>query len=43
MIDWTVAGEIAVIGFTLVFIVLGILAAVIWAVGKIIQKTERGD
>ncbi len=47
-IDWGFAGQIGGIGFSLVFIVLSILALAIWLVGIVLRKIspdkgEAGD
>ncbi|MFP4642514.1 MAG: OadG family protein [Dehalococcoidia bacterium] len=37
------AGEIAGIGFGMVFLILIILALVMWGAGAAIQRIEKGD
>ena len=41
MVDWGFVGEIAGIGFGLVFAILGFLAIVLWLVGVVIRKLEE--
>lgn len=41
-VDWALAGKIGGVGFGLVFVVLIILAVVLWLVGMIFKKTEAG-
>ena len=42
MIDWAFAGKIGGIGFGMVFVVLLILAVVLWLVGLVFKKIEAG-
>jgi Na+-transporting methylmalonyl-CoA/oxaloacetate decarboxylase gamma subunit len=37
-IDWGEVGEVVGVGFGMVFLILGILALIIWIVGIILQK-----
>jgi len=37
-VDWGLAGQIGGLGFTLVFVVLLVLALAVWLVGLIISK-----
>ena len=41
-VDWGFAGQIGGVGFGLVFVVLIILAVVIWLVGLILSKIGAG-
>ncbi len=41
MIEWGYVAEIALAGFGVVFLVLGLLAALLWAASTIILKWER--
>ena len=41
-IDWGFAGQIGGIGFGMVFVLLIILAAVIWLTGLVITKISTG-
>jgi Na+-transporting methylmalonyl-CoA/oxaloacetate decarboxylase gamma subunit len=41
-VDWGFAGQVGGFGFGLVFLVLIILAVVIWVVGLILGKIEAG-
>ena len=41
-VDWGFAGQVGGFGFGLVFLVLIILAVVIWVVGLILRKTGAG-
>ena len=41
-VDWGFAGQIGGVGFGLVFLVLIILAVVIWLVGLILSKIGAG-
>ncbi|HEY95859.1 MAG TPA: hypothetical protein G4O15_13080 [Dehalococcoidia bacterium] len=43
MIDWALAGKIGGIGFGMVFVVLVILAVVLWLVGLIFKKIGTGE
>ena len=42
MIDWAFAGKIGGIGFGMVFVVLMILAIILWLVGLVFKKMESG-
>ena len=42
MIGWAFAGKIGGVGFGMVFVVLIILAVVLWLVGFIFRKIEAG-
>ncbi len=44
-VDWGLAGQIGGIGFSLVFIVLIILAVAIWLVGIVLRKvsSDKGE
>ena len=42
MIDWAFAGKIGGVGFGMVFMVLVILAIVLWLAGLIFTKIEAG-
>ena len=37
-VDWGEVGEVVGVGFGMVFLILGILALIIWIVGIILQK-----
>ncbi len=37
-VDWGEVGEVVGVGFGMVFLILGILAIIIWIVGIILQK-----
>jgi Na+-transporting methylmalonyl-CoA/oxaloacetate decarboxylase gamma subunit len=39
-IDWVEVGQIAGYGYLTVFVVLGILAAIIWVLGKLLPRIE---
>jgi Na+-transporting methylmalonyl-CoA/oxaloacetate decarboxylase gamma subunit len=41
-VDWGLAGQIAGIGFGLVFVVLTVLALAIWLVGSVLSKIDSG-
>ena len=41
MVDWGFVGQIAGIGFGLVFGILGLLAILLWLVGLVIRKAEE--
>ncbi len=41
-VDWGLAGQIAGIGFGLVFVVLTVLALAIWLVGLVLSKIDSG-
>jgi len=41
MIEWGWVAQITLFGFGAVFLVLGLLAAILWAASKIILKFER--
>ena len=41
-VDWGFAGQVGGFGFGLVFLVLIILAVVIWVVGLILGKIDAG-
>ncbi len=41
MIEWGWVAQIALFGFGVVFLVLGLLAAILWAASKIILKFEQ--
>ncbi len=41
MIDWGSVAQIALVGFGVVFLVLSVLAAILWAVSQIILKWEE--
>jgi Na+-transporting methylmalonyl-CoA/oxaloacetate decarboxylase gamma subunit len=41
MIEWGSAAQIALVSFGVVFLVLGVLAAVLWAASKIILTWEQ--
>lgn len=41
MIDWELAGQLGVIGFSLVFVVLIILAIAMWLLSRIISRIEK--
>ena len=43
MIDWAFAGKIGGVGFGMVFVVLIILAVVLWLVGLIFKKIGTGE
>ena len=38
--DWGLAGQISGVGFSLVFVILVILAVITWLVGKVINRLE---
>ncbi len=41
MIDWNLVGEVAGLGFVVLFIVVGVVAIVVWVIGllhKLMQK-----
>ena len=42
MVDWALATKIAGAGFGIVFLVLIILAMVLWGVSRLIQSLRRG-
>jgi Na+-transporting methylmalonyl-CoA/oxaloacetate decarboxylase gamma subunit len=42
MIDWAFAGKIGGIGFGMVFVVLLILAVVLWLTGLVFKKIDAG-
>ena len=42
MIDWAFAGKIGGVGFGMVFLVLVILAIVLWLAGMVFTKIEAG-
>ena len=44
-VDWGFAGQIGGIGFSLVFVVLIILAVAIWLVGIVVRKVspDKGE
>ena len=42
MIDWAFALKIGGVGFGMVFVVLMILAIILWLVGLIFKKIESG-
>ncbi len=42
MIDWALAWKIGGIGFGMVFVVLIILAIILWLVGMVFRKIEAG-
>ncbi len=41
-VDWGFAGQIGGFGFTLVFLVLIILAVAIWLVGLVVNRISAG-
>lgn len=41
MVDWGSAAQIALYGVGVVFLVLSVLAAILWGVSKIILTLER--
>ena len=41
-VDWGLAGQIAGIGFGLVFVVLTVLALAIWLMGLVLSKIGSG-
>lgn len=41
MIEWGFVAQIALSGFGVVFLVLGVLAAVLWVASRIILKWEQ--
>jgi len=43
MIDWALASKIGGIGFSMVFVVLIILAIVLWLVGLVFKKIGSGE
>jgi len=43
MIDWAFAAKIGGIGFSMVFVVLLILAIVLWLVGLVFKKIGSGE
>jgi Na+-transporting methylmalonyl-CoA/oxaloacetate decarboxylase gamma subunit len=42
MVDWAFAGKIGGIGFGMVFVVLLILAIILWLVGLVFRKLDAG-
>lgn len=40
MFDWGFAGEVAGIGFGMVFLILTLLAIILWIVSKVIHRIE---
>ena len=42
-IEWGFAGQIGGVGFGTVFLVLIILAVVIWLIGQMVSKISRSD
>ena len=42
VVDWAFAGQVGGMGFGMVFILLIILAVVIWLTGLVIIKTSTG-
>ena len=40
-VDWTFAGQVGGVGFGMVFLLLIILAIVIWLVGMIFNRTSE--
>lgn len=41
MIDWGLVTQIALFGFGVVFLVLGLVAVILWGASKIILKLEQ--
>ncbi len=41
MIDWGLVTQIALSGFGVVFLVLGLVAVILWGASKIILKLEQ--
>ena len=39
-VDWSFAGQVGGVGFGMVFVLLVIIAVVIWLTGKVAQKTS---
>ena len=43
MTDWARAGFIGGVGFATVFVVLILLAVVVWLVGMVVRRTSPGE
>jgi Na+-transporting methylmalonyl-CoA/oxaloacetate decarboxylase gamma subunit len=41
-VDWGFAGQVGGVGFTLVFVVLTILAVAVWVVGLVLRRIGTG-
>ena len=41
MVDWGLAGQLGAIGFSLVFVVLLVLALAIWLTSRIIGRIDK--
>jgi len=42
-VDWGFAGQVGGTGFGMVFVLLIILAAVIWLTGRLVNRTGSGN
>lgn len=42
-IDWAFAGKVGGTGFGMVFVVLILLAVILWLVGLVFKKIEAGE
>lgn len=41
MIDWNLVGQVAGLGFVVLFIVVGVVAVVVWVIGLLLKLTQK--